>query len=52
MPICDHCGKDYPAGEGVWGNGDYMCGECVQAHLVETGQIPLEPLDDEGEVAK
>ena len=43
MPICDDCGNEYPAGEGVWGNGDYICGECVAAHIEKTEGVVVEP---------
>jgi hypothetical protein len=39
MPTCDQCGKAFYAGDGLWDDDDYMCGECLAGHVagVEKG---------------
>ena len=39
MPICEHCGKEFYAGEGLWDDGDYMCGECVAKHIEKSEKL-------------
>jgi hypothetical protein len=38
MPICEWCGKEFFAGDGAWDDGDYMCGECIAAHIDDSEQ--------------
>ena len=33
MPICEYCGKEFYAGDGLWDDGDYMCGECLAIEI-------------------
>lgn len=42
MPICEQCGKEFDVSEGLWDDGDYMCGECV-AGYVEPDHITEAP---------
>jgi hypothetical protein len=35
MPKCDNCGNDFYAGDGIWDEGDYVCGECLADQIAE-----------------
>ena len=35
MPKCDKCGKEFFAGDGIWDDDDYVCGECVADQIAE-----------------
>jgi hypothetical protein len=43
MPICEQCGAAFDAGTGAWDDGDYLCAECIQQHLLETQQVTFGP---------
>jgi hypothetical protein len=38
MAKCDYCGKEFFAGDGAWGNGDYTCPTCLAAQIEESEQ--------------
>jgi len=33
MATCEYCGKQFYPGDGLWDDGDYMCGECLAKHI-------------------
>lgn len=35
MAKCDKCGGDFYAGDGVWDDGDSICGECLADMIAE-----------------
>lgn len=43
MVICEYCGKSFYAGDGLWDNSDYMCGECVASRIEEAGRARQQP---------
>jgi formylmethanofuran dehydrogenase subunit E len=32
MPKCDYCGSEFILGDGIYDDGDFMCGHCI-GHL-------------------
>lgn len=47
MATCDDCGKTFNPGDGIWDDGDMICGECV-ARMVDRSE--LMPDDERGGV--
>ena len=39
MANCDHCGKEFYVGDGVWDNDTYVCGECITKYVDEAEEI-------------
>ena len=33
QPTCDYCGEPFYAGDGVWDDGDYTCGNCLAVQI-------------------
>ncbi len=46
MAKCDHCGKEFYVGDGVWEDGTYVCGECIRKYVDDAEVIePNSPSD-------
>ncbi len=35
MANCDHCGKEFYVGDGVWDDDTYVCGNCIRKYVDE-----------------
>jgi len=48
MAKCDNCGADFYSGDGIWDDGDSICGECLadmiaEAEKKEKGPVAPKP---------
>jgi hypothetical protein len=32
MPKCDYCGSEFILGDGIYDDGDFMCGHCIAGY--------------------
>jgi len=49
MANCEHCGKEFYVGDGVWDDDAYVCGDCIRKYVdaaedTEQHSSPAKPL--------
>lgn len=49
MPNCDRCGRAFYSGDGIWGDDDNICGECLADDIEESEKRnPPKPVPEPG----